>query len=131
MRNLSITISKICIFAGQQISSYTPKHIDTPEEKLQKYYAKVLKKHHDICEYGKPVKCEEQPRTLMATTDKDPEQQNEHLMVSAAEMPASACKTKSVRFVEGKDRCLQDKYDLCNLKMKKDHCDCTQYDKNG
>lgn len=52
-------------------------------------------------------------------------------MVSAAEMPASACKTKSVRFVEGKDRCLQDKYDLCNLKMEKDHCDCTQYDKNG
>lgn len=88
-----------------------------------------MKKHHDTCEHGKPVECEEQPKTVVPTTEKIPVQP-EFLMVSAAEMPASACKTKSVRFVEGKDRCLQDKYDLCNLKMEKDHCDCTQYDKN-
>lgn len=75
------------------------------------------------------MECEEQPKSILATTMKDPTKP-EHLMVSKAEIPASACKTKNVRFVDGVDRCLQDKYDLCNLKMKKDHCDCTQYDKN-
>lgn len=75
------------------------------------------------------MECEEQPKAIAPTTEKD-QTKPQHLMVSAAEMPASACKTKTVRFVDGEDRCLQDKYDLCNLKMKKDHCDCTQYDKN-
>lgn len=32
--------------------SYTPKHVDTPEEVMQKYYAGVLQSHKDVCESG-------------------------------------------------------------------------------
>lgn len=109
-------------------TSYTPKHIDTPKEKLQKYYAKVLKEQQEVCEHGKLPDCETQP-SVNTMAQKEPTGP-EHLMVSAPELPSTACKGKNVRFVEGQDRCLQDKHDLCNLNMKKETCDCTQYIKN-
>lgn len=113
---------------GQQYQSYTPKHIDTPEEILQKHYANVLQTHHDICERGKEVECADPPRETINATEKVPDRP-EPLMVSPPYMPKNACGVKSVRFAEGSDRCARDKYDLCNLKTEKDHCDCTKYDK--
>lgn len=50
-------------------------------------------------------------------------------MVSGVEHPKGGCGVKSVRFAEGDEKCLRDKYDLCNLKKEKDTCNCTPYQK--
>lgn len=94
---------------------------------MQKHYANVLQTHHDICERGKEIECADPPKETINTTEKDHDKP-EPLMVSPPVLPKHACGVKSVRFAEGVDRCVRDRHDLCNLKTKKDHCDCTKYD---
>ncbi|XP_050306827.1 EF-hand domain-containing protein 1-like [Anthonomus grandis grandis] len=109
-------------------TSYTPKHIDTPEEIRQKYYAGVLKQHQDVCDGRYPVECSEPP-----SKEPDPcakqEEKSGPLMVSPPVIPPGACKIdkkKVVRFSE-ESRCTTDRNDLCRLKEEITHCDCTDY----
>lgn len=105
---------------------YTPKHIDTPEEKLEKYYSNILKKHHDICRQDQNIEC------------RDPEDLGTHgrpqrsgpLMVNPPELPPNPCNVKKVRFNVDMDRCVRDSADLCDLRREKTTCDCSDYKKN-
>lgn len=113
------------IVVGQ---SYTPKHIDTPEEVKQKYYAGVLEKQRKICESGKQVECQE-PLTKQEMLEGEKKGEPEMVMVSDPTYPTGACNVKSVRFVDPVDRCARDKQDLCEHAKHKEPCNCTMYEK--
>ncbi|KAF5295445.1 hypothetical protein FQA39_LY13106 [Lamprigera yunnana] len=111
--------------------SVAPKHVDTPEEVLQKHYASVYHKQHEVCEHGKPVECEEPEAAERISPVKKPTPEPfEAIMVTDVAQPKDACRAKSVRFIDDNTRCLTDKYDLCDLKKKKDTCGCTPYKRN-
>ncbi|CAH0556686.1 unnamed protein product [Brassicogethes aeneus] len=119
--------SSVCPEDETNTATYTPKHIDTPEEKVEKYYAKVLKKEHHICTEKQPVECLDQPPYHIAT--RDMVEQPTPLMVQPPDLPPGACNVKQVRFADSVDRCEQDKYNMCNLGHDRTHCDCTDYQK--
>lgn len=108
-----------------------PKHIDTPTEIRQKYYADVLRKHEEICKADKPIECDEAPMIGEEVTNEcqDGPVQPKPIMVHPVELPEDACKVKTVKFAEGPDRCLRNRYDLCDLNTEKTQCDCTDYKK--
>ncbi|KAL3282732.1 hypothetical protein HHI36_005902 [Cryptolaemus montrouzieri] len=105
---------------------YTPKHIDTPEEKLKKYYSNILKKHHDICEKGNTVECKD-PDELEGQ-ERPPK--TGPLMVNPPELPPNPCNIRKVRFNVEMDRCARGREDLCDMKREKTTCDCTDYKKS-
>ncbi|KAK9686909.1 DM10 domain [Popillia japonica] len=107
-----------------------PKHIDTPAEIREKYYSDVLRRHEAICTEGKPIECSEPPKIgeEQSICDKKPEQ-TKPIMVHPLQLPEDACKVKTVKFAEGPDRCVRDRYDLCDLNTEKTQCDCTDYKK--
>ncbi|XP_076253920.1 EF-hand domain-containing protein 1-like [Rhynchophorus ferrugineus] len=110
-------------------TSYTPKHIDTPEEIVQKYYAGVLKDQQEICDGRYPIVCTDPPSKDMPCNETEEKQR--FLRVTPPDIPSEACKMKqkTVRF-EDNERCAKDVNDLCNLKKEKTHCDCTDYSKD-
>ncbi|CAH1183331.1 unnamed protein product [Phaedon cochleariae] len=110
-----------------QYTSYTPKHIDTPEERVEKYYAGVLKDHRDICDGRHPVECSEPPS---GSPESRGVEAPRPIMVSRPDVPPQECNTKTVRFEEYPERCDRDRYDLCDLKADKIHCECTKYQKD-
>ncbi|KAL1497117.1 hypothetical protein ABEB36_008127 [Hypothenemus hampei] len=107
-------------------TSYTPKHIDTPEEVISKYYAGVLKNQQEICDGRYPVECTDPPKVDSNSCNK--EEESGPIMISPPEIPPGACqgKKKTVTFKED-ERCTIEKDDLCQLKREKIHCDCTDY----
>ncbi|KAK4880766.1 hypothetical protein RN001_008912 [Aquatica leii] len=110
--------------------SFTPKHIDTPAEKVQKHYAEVYRKQHEICDHPRPIECEDpEAAKRLAANQKPLPEPFEPIMVSNVENPKGACKVKAVHFADDDKRCLRDKYDLCDHKTPKNHCGCTQYQK--
>ncbi|XP_017777691.1 PREDICTED: EF-hand domain-containing protein 1-like [Nicrophorus vespilloides] len=117
-----------CTDMGDQ-SLFTPKHIDTPEEALQKHYDAILQKHKDVCETGDAPPCDIPPpigidirrKVDSAVSAASP------LMVQPVELPKGACRIKSVRFAEGPERCVRDRMDLCDMRTDKIPCDCTDY----
>lgn len=108
-----------------------PKHIDTPEEIRQKYYADVLRKHEAICTHGKPIECDEALKVGEASSNEcaDVPVQPKPIMVHPVELPEEACKVNTVKYAEGPDRCIRNRYDLCDLNTEKTQCDCTDYKK--
>lgn len=110
--------------------SYTVKYPETEEQKLQKYYDAVLRRHEDACmraaEYKKTHEC--LPGTVL--TDYDPEL-SKHILISPEQRPQphkdSPCVKKTVRFADAPDKLRQDKYDICNEKIPRTTRDCTDY----
>ncbi|KAJ8964821.1 hypothetical protein NQ314_004629 [Rhamnusium bicolor] len=117
-----------CTEEGEQ-GSYTPKHIDTPEEIIAKYYAGVLKEQHKICENPQPIECSDPPPQHAETCHTAKEEKPKPIMVSKPELPPGACKVKTVSFADDLERCNRDRDDLCGLKEDKTNCDCTTYQK--
>ncbi|XP_030757302.1 uncharacterized protein LOC115883129 [Sitophilus oryzae] len=105
---------------------YTPKHIDTPEEVIEKYYAGVLKDQQQVCDGRYPIECTDSPSKDKLTDDR--QDKNRLLRVSPPDIPSGACKIKqkTVKF-EDEDKCARSADDLCDLKTEKTHCDCTDY----
>ncbi|KAJ8980307.1 hypothetical protein NQ317_005228 [Molorchus minor] len=101
-----------------QGASYTPKHIDTPEETLAKYYAGVLKEQHEICDGKHPIECAEPPPLDPDECKKDQEEKPKPIMVSKPDVPPGACKVKTVSFADD-ERCNIDRFDLCQHKKKR------------
>ncbi|KAJ8960737.1 hypothetical protein NQ318_020030 [Aromia moschata] len=116
--NKACLLLRAC-FAGGQTASYTPKHVDTPEEVLAKYYAGVLKEQHDVCDGRRPVECSEPPPLLSNECHPEKEERPTPLMVSKPDVPPGACKTKTVTFAEDSERCDVDRYDLCGLRKER------------
>ncbi|CAG9766041.1 unnamed protein product [Ceutorhynchus assimilis] len=102
-------------------TSYTPKHIDTPEEVTEKYYRGVLQEQQEVCDGRYPIQCTDTP-----PREKEREERSGPIMTSPEDIPPGSCriKKKSVRF---EDHCTKDRNDLCDLKTEKTHCDCTDY----
>lgn len=108
---------------------YTPKHIDTPEEVLAKYYAGVYKDQREVCSEKYPVECADPPKED-ENECRDTENQYKipkPLMVAKPDIPAGECKRKTVTFFDDKDKCNIDRNDLCDLKTEKAPYDCTKY----
>lgn len=124
--------SSECAEGQYESGVYTVKYPDTPEETMKKYYDKVLSKQEKVCleaaKYKETHEC--LPGTQFKETD-DPSL-SKKILVSEMEKPSpekyNPCK-KQVTFAEPLTKCTQDKEDPCNLKIEKDHCDCTYYDK--
>ncbi|CAH1104815.1 unnamed protein product [Psylliodes chrysocephalus] len=111
-----------------QFSSFTPKHVDTPEEIRAKFYGGVLKGHHDVCDGSKTIECIPPPH-LGPLPEREGGPVPEPIMTTDPELPAS-CKTKTVRFVEDSgDRCKKDRHDLCNVNRDISFAGCTDYQK--
>ncbi|XP_057671863.1 EF-hand domain-containing protein 1-like [Diorhabda carinulata] len=112
-----------------EYTSYTPKHIDTPEETRAKYYAGILKTQKGICDGSIPIECTDPPaRGANAICN---EENSRPIMVAKPDIPIQECKVKSVTFAEETgDRCNRDRNDLCDLKKEKTHCGCTDYQKD-
>lgn len=121
-----------CVEGQYESGTYTVKYPDTPEQKLRKYYDQVLAQHEKSCieaaKYKETHEC--LPGTAFKATD-DPKL-SDKILVSDMEKPSpekyNPCK-KQVRFAEPLEKCAQEKDDPCNLKIEKDHCDCTYYNK--
>ncbi|CAG9840580.1 unnamed protein product [Diabrotica balteata] len=115
-----------------EYTSYTPKHIDTPEEIRAKYYSGVLKAQKDICDDPKPTECiSPPPRDINKACDEEENPKPKYIMVTRPNIPEQQCKGKTVTFAEETDdRCARDRYDLCDLKAEKTHCGCTDYQKD-
>ncbi|KAF5298452.1 hypothetical protein FQR65_LT01231 [Abscondita terminalis] len=110
--------------------SFTPKHVDTPEELIQKHYAEVYRKQHEVCDHAKPVECAEAKDAQRIPPDKKPlPEPFEPIMISDVPQSKDACKAKAVHFVDDDTRCRRDKYDLCDRKHPKTTRDCTLYKK--
>ncbi|XP_060518846.1 EF-hand domain-containing protein 1-like isoform X2 [Cylas formicarius] len=111
-----------------QYTFYTPKHIDTPEEVIQKYYARVLREHQNICNTEDPIECVE-----YKPTEKDllraVEQKPYPLMVNPPDIKSETCKYKKKVVQFASDRCQQDANYVCDINTEKDNCDCTNYKK--
>ncbi|KAK9872960.1 hypothetical protein WA026_020309 [Henosepilachna vigintioctopunctata] len=124
-----VNVSKVGEYVCEEPTEgevYTPKHIDTPEEKLEKYYTNILKKHHAICTSGKEVECREPDEN----EGHDRPLRTGPLMVNPPELPPNPCNVRKVRFNVDMDRCLRNRDDLCDLKREKTTCDCSEYKKN-
>nr|CAI5819354.1 unnamed protein product [Callosobruchus analis] len=114
-----------------QYTSYTPKHIDTEEEKIAKYYTKVLKKQKEICDGSHPIECVDlPPNDGTGTCQENKDEGPKPIMVSPPVVVEGDCKQKKVTFTESvEERCTRDRDDLCDLKREKEHCHCTDYEK--
>lgn len=100
--------------------------MDTPEEIISKYYTDVLKGHHAICDGTHPIECSDPP----SQPTKEEIEKPTPIMVVKPDIPAyNACNVKTVTFADDPDRCNRDRYDLCDLKTDKVHCECTDYQK--
>ncbi|CAG9854239.1 unnamed protein product [Phyllotreta striolata] len=111
-----------------EYSSFTPKHIETPEEARAKYYGQVLTDQHKICDGSKPIECIPPPPLGPPPEVVPPIPKP--IMTSEPDVPPPLCKTKQVRFSdEVKDRCNIDRYDLCDLKRKINLAGCTDYER--
>nr|XP_023021361.1 EF-hand domain-containing protein 1-like [Leptinotarsa decemlineata] len=114
--------------AAAQYTSYTPKHVDTPEEIIAKHYTRVLKDHRAICDGSHPVECIEPPSSDQDLCRESQRQlEPKPIMVSPPDIPPQECKIKTVTFAEDPDRCNKNRLDLCELNLEKTHCDCTKY----
>ncbi|KAJ8920916.1 hypothetical protein NQ315_015709 [Exocentrus adspersus] len=109
--------------------SYTPKHVDTPEEIVAKYYTGVLKDHHGICDGTHPIECADPPPIYQEHLEKEKPEKPTPLMVAKPDIPPGACNVKTVTFADDPERCNRNRYDLCDLETKKIHCECTDYQK--
>ncbi|KAG5888287.1 hypothetical protein JTB14_006674 [Gonioctena quinquepunctata] len=112
-----------------QYTSYTPKHVDTPEEIIAKHYTRVLKDQREICDGTHPIECIEPPSREQDPCQETLKQEPKPIMLSPVDIPPQDCKIKTVTFAEDPDRCNKDRYDLCELNIDKTICDCTKYQK--
>nr|XP_022908102.1 EF-hand domain-containing protein 1-like isoform X1 [Onthophagus taurus] len=107
-----------------------PKHVDTPEEISQKYYADVYRRQQEVCNDTKQIPCQPAPKIGDEwVSDRPSGDKPTPIMVNPVELTEDACKVKMVRFSNEVDRCERDKFDLCELNLEKTTCDCTDYAK--
>ncbi|XP_066261750.1 EF-hand domain-containing protein 1-like [Euwallacea similis] len=111
-------------------ASYTPKHIDTPEEMATKYYARVVKDQQEVCDKRYPIKWKDSPLKEPSTCEKEKEKAGP-LIVSPSDISSESCKLKSkiVRFSDT-EQGATDRDDLCDLKGDKDGWDSTTFQKD-
>ncbi|KAK5646680.1 hypothetical protein RI129_005144 [Pyrocoelia pectoralis] len=119
----------VCKESDVAPDSFTAQHIDTPEEIKQKHYADVLKRQHDICNYGKPIPCQNAGDINRPPPDKKPLGESIPIMVAPVQHPKGGCKAKSVHFEDDDKRCQTYQDDLCDLKREKVFSACTPYKK--
>lgn len=105
--------------------------METEEEKRQRFYEEVQRKNTKICDNKVPIECQDPPEVLVQEPcDKQPEEEiPEPLMVQPPEFPPDACRVKGPGLAIAAERCVRDKYDLCDLKIPKNQCNCTLYEK--
>lgn len=122
--------SSECTEGQYESNTYAVKYPETEEQKRQKYYDEVLRRHEESCQRAAEYK--ETHECLPGTVQKEGEVKDlsKNILVSEVEEPSpdklNPCK-KKVHFAEPLDTCAQPIDDTCNLKVEKDHCDCTQY----
>lgn len=100
--------------------------MDTPEEIIAKYYTGVLRDQQGICDGTHPIECSDPPAERH---NKEEIEKPTPIMVAKPDIPPGACNVKTVTFADDPDRCNRDRYDLCDLKTEKIHCECTDYQK--
>lgn len=112
-----------------EYTSYTPEHIDTPEEKIQKFYKGVLKDHKELCEDDRELECLEPPPRKVAVDNMEERRKLKPIMITKPDIVPQDCRKKNVTFEDDRDRCNIDQNDICDLKREKTHYNCTTYEK--
>lgn len=118
----------IALLLGEY-TSYTPKHIDTPEEMIQKFYHGVQKQHKELCTDKPEIECLETVPRSVHIDNMEERKQPKAIMITNPEIIPHDCHRKTVTFEDDRDRCDIDHNDICDLKREKTHGDCTKYEK--
>lgn len=103
--------------------------METPEEKLQKFYQGVLTDQHELCKGDHDIECLDPPPRQVHIDNVEERKKHKPIMITKPEILDQDCKKKTVRFEDNRDRCDIDQNDICDFKRDKTHCDCTQYKK--